>query len=539
MKKSNVWIDSLQKNRKAIAITLIVLSIAILLPWILSSSDEKTIVLSSVVLIVLVFWSLVHGFAGVIVSMKVLTYIMIYTVVMLLGVYLTLTIKMPSYLDGNGLLIGLCVIIQIILTQVFPIPTMVSDWVSKHMDHALIPSSPKRRIFRQKRQRPHDELFEQRSRSLFYDKSYAYEKSPYLLKKIRLWFSMTSMIVGLIMIIVFVYVTGIHDYYGETFTLSGIYVAFVLIFVGLALFFTGFIRSLITLVCFVILYGILIVGAPWIVNLSSQDPFLFWVVMIGLVILVVLWCVWFTRTVRKVSLRNHDLRLEDNLIIGYDSYVRHKVPISGYAALGIVTFNMASDPHSMSFVHLCDKIRKVAYAQRILFPGFIHDQSSHQLKLVFYAPSQKALTLIKEKLSRIIKSDLNMTLENDPKQTYYIDYLVPDLEMLIKMTNEETFKQMAMNKVDPDQIMKVRFTVTINDSASKKAFMETAEQMGYGSIVEYDEGEVYLDRSVILQPQHINDACVKLGRLVKLYDGYFLGWAVDVGDRHYWSFIDE
>jgi len=245
MKKSNVWIDSLQKNRKAIAITLIVLSIAILLPWILSSSDEKTIVLSSVVLIVLVFWSLVHGFAGVIVSMKVLTYIMIYTVVMLLGVYLTLTIKMPSYLDGNGLLIGLCVIIQIILTQVFPIPTMVSDWVSKHMDHALIPSSPKRRIFRQKRQRPHDELFEQRSRSLFYDKSYAYEKSPYLLKKIRLWFSMTSMIVGLIMIIVFVYVTGIHDYYGETFTLSGIYVAFVLIFVGLALFFTGFIRSLI------------------------------------------------------------------------------------------------------------------------------------------------------------------------------------------------------------------------------------------------------------------------------------------------------
>ena len=539
MKQGNALINALQKNRKAIAIALIVLSMALFLPLILSSSDEKTIVVSSVVLIVMIFWSLVHYFFGVIKSSNLLTHILILLILIPFGVVLSLNVKMPSYLDGDGLILGFVILIQIVVTQFFAVPQLVSQWVALNLDPSLLPAPRKLKWLKPRKKEPYADLFEAHRASIFSNTPYDLENSSPFIYKLRLWSLGFFMFVGFGMMLAFVYVTGIQETYGELVTWTGIYIGFALVIYGFLISVFGFRRSLIGIVIMGVIYGILFMTVPVVSALYDQNQNLFWMIIVLTVLALVLLFIWYIKTVQKILYRNHILHSKGNLLIAYDPFYRDRTPISAFDVLGQVSLTYPKDPKSRSFVHLSDKIRRAARQQRVLFPGYVYDQANQKMELVFYSRTQKSIKALSEKLKGILKTELNLVLDKDPNQSYYQDRLVPDTESMILLTNEASFKRMGSLKLDPDQIVTVQFKVIIKDESSSQAFIETAKQMGYGDVVEYEVDEIYLNRSVIFQLEPMNDACLKLNQLVSSYNGHYRGWAVRINDRSYWAYIFE
>lgn len=519
--------NKIQKTRKKIGALLAFGSLSVILPIVLSSTNEIVLIGFWVLLIVLLLTAITMFFNGIILTMKWLTYLGCLIVITAIGLILYFTVDFPGYVEKSSIITMIVVVINIFLTQGLHLPSRAGDWISERLDPSLRPVRSSGHGSGEPL-KPFSYLFGNRIDHISSGKSYAFENSVGILKVLRfgLWLVMT--IGGFIGLFVVIEVTPFAETFGEFGVYLGIYVCFASIILAFVLLMAGFLRFLIGVLLSVVMFGTLYVTVIGMIMLHDHSLLLYWMsvlVGIGLVVFI------FYRIYRAMEIsmsRNLTLYDHEGKTIGFDLLASHQIPLGDFRHVALMSFELPKTKAQHRILKLTDAIRFYGNHRRILSAGYQADPSTQTLTLYFYAESTEALKKLSRFVSRWIRKPIKITFDQDPDNVLFAHDLVPEMDRLIEIMNQKELTRLQSHHFNLDRMLRIAFYVKFENTDVLDEFKQVAEEMGYGLVTLSPENKsAYIYKEVELSMDFMNSTCKKIHQLAQSYDGAFGGWSFE------------
>jgi hypothetical protein len=504
-------IQKLEQQKKLISILFFLVSLAVLLPFIISSRNDLVVVLLSTILAAHLLIALIFWIKGLVLAAMVLTYYLLFVFVTALGVVLELYAPAFAFITRPAL-----IILIVFLIVAFPVPRHVRDFINSKLNpgsqHAQdTPASQyMKMVFGTNTENNYSlATFNQfKKLAAYIDKSYSLASCSLGQRRLRLIVGWALIGIGLLFLMISLNSEDSATNYVYSWVFWSFIGGLVLIIIGPAVIFAGFFRSFIALtIC-----GLLVLGGYNVDQLAwaaarHMDYSLNLLIILLIIAALSVFIIRLARYRRRYT-GSLSFYQRNQQIVGADLYLRNFIPIKDYIYLITISLSFSQDPERKNLQLLTSKLLGFSKMKKLLVAGISFNQESLDFKIYIYCDrGQRTEQLIHRFLKRNWKGTFSSSITRDEQGHVYYDELYPSPEQLIEMTNKAIIADLELENFDFQIERHLVFQFNFADRQAAHDFVDFALANGFEKAIYVDNQEQAEKHH--LAPQYYNLAFIQ------------------------------